>query len=322
MPKYSIITPVYNSFNLMEKYFHTLGNQTYKDFEVIIVDDCSSDGSYTRLKDFQNSSDLNMIVCQTKQNAGPGEARNLGMDRASGEWITFIDNDDWIDINLLQIIDNIIVTNEVNCVIYDYFTTNEKETRIARSMYSGNSGKLSVSECIKNVRNHTFGKFYKLSLCRKKNIRFPEIRRCEDVAFVCRAIEACGKPYYLHESLYYYYQRLESLSNNKKLDEKEMLVAFNILEDALGSEYQKELEEKSVPDLLYGVLLMMCKSGKKNKEIRNYINRYETKYPNWFATDIMNKMGKAKKMFLLLAKSRNIIVMKQLAFIHSKLIGR
>lgn len=312
---------MYNSFDLMERYFDSLKNQTYKDFEVIIVDDCSSDDSYKKLEEYAVKSDLNITVCQTPYNSGPGKARNLGMDKASGEWLTFIDNDDWVSNDFLEKIENVLKENEVHCVIYDYYIQKDNERSVARSMYKGDSGSVTVAECMIYVRNHTVGKFYKLAECREKNIRFPHLRRCEDVAFVVRAIEACGSAYYLSEPLYYYYQRSTSLSNNKNLDESDMILAFSILEDKLSEKYSRELKEKSVPDLLYGVLLMMCKVGKSNKIIRSYIDEYEKKYSEWWKCENVKNLGKAKYAFLMATRFRMICIMKALAYVHSKLVG-
>lgn len=321
MPKYSIVTPMYNSFDLMVNYFDSLNRQTYKDFEVIIVDDCSSDDSYKRLNEYVKNSTLNITICQTVCNSGPGNARNIGMDAASGEWLTFIDNDDWVCDDFFEKIENVSNTNDVHCVIYDYYIKKDSKQSVAKSMYKGCNGAVTVSDCMLYIRNHTFGKFYKLADCKEKNIRFPNLKRCEDVAFVIRAIEACGSAYYLSEPLYYYYQRNTSLSNNKKMDERDMIEAFSILETELGNKYSAELKEKSVPDLLYGVLLMMCKAEKSNKEIKNYIHEYEKKYPEWWKCKIVSSLGKAKIIFLLAAKYKNISIMKQLARIHSRLLG-
>lgn len=321
MPKYSIVTPMYNSFDLMDKYFDSLNRQKYQDFEVIIVDDCSSDDSYSRLMEYAKKSKLNIIVCQTEKNAGPGNARNIGMERASGEWLTFIDNDDWVSDDFLLKIEDVLHSNDVHCVIYDYYIQKDNEQSVARSMYKGCNGPVTVAECMIYVRNHTIGKFYKLADCKEKNVRFPNLRRCEDVAFVVRAIEACGSAYYLKEPLYYYYQRSTSLSNNKKLDESDMIEAFSILETELGDKYPQELKEKSVSDLLYGVLLMMCKAGKGKSELERYICEYEKKYPAWWNCEILDSLGKAKKIFLLAARFKRFSIMKKLAYIHSRLIG-
>ena len=321
-PKYSIVTPMYNSFSLMKRYFASLCQQTYKNFEVIIVDDCSSDDSYEELCKYAEVSPLTIRVSRTEKNGGPGIARNIGMDAARGEWITFIDNDDWVDTHLFEKIEDVIKENEVNSVIYDYYTTNGKENKPASSMYYGEGGVIPLSKCMIYARNHTFGKFYKLSNCREKNIRYPEVRRCEDVAFVIRAIDACGSAYYLNEPLYYYYQRPTSLSNNTKLDEADMVKAFAILEDKLGSKYPEELKEKSVTDILYGALLMMCKAGKSKKEIVAYIDSYEKKYPSWEQCEIIKHLGRAKETFLKMAKARNVLGMKAIAMVHSFIISR
>lgn len=321
MPKYSIVTPMYNSFHLMERYFESLNNQTFKNFEVIIVDDCSSDDSYHELLKYIEKSNLNIIACQTERNAGPGNARNLGMDKASGEWLTFIDNDDWVDYDFLEKIEKVLSENDVNCVIYDYYIKTDSDQSVARSMYRGETGPVSLSECMIYVRNHTFGKFYKLSDCREKNIRFPNLRRCEDVAFVVRAIDACGSAYYLKEPMYYYYQRSSSLSNNQKLDESDMIRAFLMLEDTLGNKYPKELKEKSVTDLLYGVVLMMCKANKSNEDILNYINCYKEKYSKWEKCEIISSLGIAKRVFLIAIKNKWIGVLRMITNIHTKMIS-
>lgn len=320
MPKYSIITPMFNSFDLMDRYFKSLVDQTYKDFEVIIIDDCSTDGSYEKLKEYSAASDLDLHVFQTEQNAGPGNARNIGMDAAQGEWITFIDNDDWVDADLLERVDSVITAHDVHCVIYDYYIQRGDNRSIAHSMYYGQTGKVSMSECMISVRNHTIGKFYKLTDCMKANIRFPNLRRCEDVAFVARAIDACGSAYYLSEPMYYYWQRGNSLSNNTTLDESDMIKAFRVLEDNLGEKYPEELKEKSVTDLLYGVVLLMCKAGKSSEEIKEYINNYTEKYPEWWKCKIIGHLGKGKRIFLQMVKHKRVEILKIISLAHSKII--
>lgn len=320
-PKYSIITPVYNSFNLMGRYLDTLERQSYKNFEVIIIDDCSTDDSYEQLLQYSKKTCLNMCVLRSDINSGPGNARNIGMQNAKGEWITFIDNDDWVSTSFLKKIDDAIIKNQTNCIIYDYLITNGEKTENGKSMYRSRYGYVSVSDCISYVRNHTFGKVYRLDCLCEKKISYPKLRRCEDVAFVCRAIEACGGAYYLNEALYYYFQRKNSLSNNIKLDESDMIKAFAILEKKLGINYPGELKEKSVTDILYGVLLMMCKSGKSNKEIKKYIRSYEKKYPEWWKCEIINDVGNAKRVFFMMARYKNIAGLKALAYIHSQIIG-
>ena len=320
-PKYSIITPIFNSFNLMHKYFESLNNQTYKNFEVIIIDDYSTDGSYEEVYKYAKNSSLAISVFRADKNMGPGNARNIGINAAKGEWITFIDNDDWVDIDMIEKIDTVIEREKTNCIIFDYYITKEHSKKIAHSMGRSEQGFISLNKCISNVRNHTWGKIYKLEKLKQHKILYPQLRRCEDVAFVCRAIDACGSVYYMNEPMYYYCQRSTSLSNDKQLDETDMIKAFGILEKELGNKYPSELKEKSVSDLLYGVLLMMCKAGKSSKEIKKYITIYEGKYPRWWKCDSIKYLGRAKKAFLFAAKLRQPFIIKQFAILHDFLLN-
>ncbi len=320
MPKFSIITPQYNSFELMDNYFASMERQTVRDFEIIIVDDCSTDGSYQKLQEYAENSPLDIHLLKTEQNSGPGNARNIGLIHAKGQWVTFVDNDDWVVDIFLEKIEDVIKHEDVNCVIYDYYTWLNGKTGIARSMYINEGGLKTVSKCMIAVRNHTFGKFYKLSKC--GSVRFPNIRRCEDVAYVTQAIAACGSAYYFNEPLYYYRQRPTSLSNNSKMDHTDMVKAFSILEEKFLENYPLEMKNKSVTDILYGGLLMMCKSGRNNSFVRDYINKYEEKYPEWWKCEIIDHVGIAKKVFLRCARWRFISGLKTIAFIHSLMIKK
>ena len=320
MAKYSIITPQFNSFDLMDKYFDSLLNQTFKNFEVIIVDDCSTDDSWEKLQTYVKKTPLHITLLQSEKNSGPGNARNMGIEAAKGEWITFVDNDDWVETGFLEKVNAVIEREKVNCVIYDYYAWLDGKTSISRSMYINKGGRKTVSECMISVRNHTFGKFYKLSEC--KDVRFPNVRRCEDVAYVCQAIAACGNAYYLNEPLYYYRQRPTSLSNNAKMDHSDMLNAFAILEEKFAKEYPLEMKNKSVTDILYGALLMMCKSGKSNAFILQYIKKYEAKYPEWWKCKIIKYLGKPKMMFLKFAQWHFVPGVKLIAYLHSQMIKK
>lgn len=320
MCRFSIITPQYNSFDLMNRYFDSFENQTFKDFELIIIDDCSTDHSYEKLKDYVGNTILTVKLLQTKKNQGPGNARNVGIESASGDWITFVDNDDWVTADFLEQINKVIDSQETNCVIYDYYMWLDGKIKIARSMYTDHPGKLTVSDCIVATRNHVIGKFYKLSEC--KNVRFPNVKRCEDVAFVTQAIAACGNAFYYNVPLYYYRQRPTSLSNNSKMDHTDMVKAFSILEEKFNKDYPLEIKNKSVTDILYGGLLMMCKSGKKREEILQYLKEYENRYPKWWNCQIINYLGAEKRVFLLCARWRFVLGLKAIAFVHSVMIKK
>ncbi len=321
MIKYSIITPNYNGFDLMADYFKSLENQTYNDFEVIIVDDCSTDDSYNKLLEYKKNSKLKLYVYKTNVNSGPGVARNIGINKSNGEYITFIDNDDWVEKKMLEEINNIIIKKEYDCVIYDYSLDFENKTTDSSSVYGDFNKKLKKTDAIRYIRNHSVCKFYKNSIIKKNNLLYPKLRRHEDIAFVGSVLTKCESFYYLKKSLYHYVQRKKSLSKSTFINESTLVDAYNVLKKNYSKKYEKELKEKSIMDLLYNMVLLMCKNNRKNSEIRKFIIDFEKDNPNWKKYDINNYIGVSKKIFLKLIHYKFIIILKILSFIHTLLGG-
>lgn len=319
--KFSIVTPVYNSFELMKFYFESLEKQTYRNFEVIIVDDCSTNETYDKLLEYKEKSSLNIRIYRNEKNMGPAIARNIGIQKAKGKWITFIDNDDGVEEKFLEKINEILEKEEVDCIVFDYFI--KRKNKIVdkkKTIPLQQEGKVSFTKCLEDMSNHTVGKVYKLSNLIDNKIEFPKLRRCEDVVFTFLAVNVCKEIYYLEEALYYYCQREGSLSNNDYMDEEAMLKAFDILAKKFEKKYPIEIAEKSIRDLLYGVVLMMCKAKKKSKDIRYYIVQYEKKYCNWYRYSIIRKLGISKFIFLVFIKLKFIMGLKLLTIVHTKMI--
>ena len=320
-PKFSIITPNYNSFHLMNRFFDSLENQTFKDFEVLIIDDCSTDDSYEKLLEYKKNSKLNLKIFKNQKNNGPGLARNIGIDEASGEYLTFMDNDDWVDLTLLEEINKISLLNQYDCIIYDYYLDFGDKTIRSSSVYGDYNGKIEKHDAITYVRNHSVCKFYKLDIIKNNKIKYPAIRRHEDIAFVGSVLTKCNSFYYLKKNMYHYVQRKKSLSKNNFIDEKTLDDAFEMLKQNYAKKYSKELKEKSVLDLLYNKVLIMCKNHRKYKNIKLFINNYEKYNSNWYSYNIVNYVGKSKKIFLFLIKYKFILTLKLLSFIHTLLGG-
>ena len=333
MPKFSIITPSYNSWRFMDKYWSSLEQQTYKDFEVIIVDDCSTDDSFARLNLYAENSSLNIRIFQNSENRGPGYTRNRGMAEAEGEWVTFIDSDDSIDDHFLECAVNLTKKSgnkeiPINCIIFDYNIEKGERKRYAQAVYGNpEEGIQSVEECIAAVRNYVWGKFYRRDLV--KSVNFPEMMRCEDVAFVCQAIDACcmkagtqiGCVYYHREALYNYIQRECSLTKDHSLKADDMVEAYKVIYDKLGKKYPDAVNTKSIPDLLYGGVLLMCKTRKTKSEIKKYISAYEKENPHWYENSIINEIGRSKKLFLICVRHRWMRMLKAMSMVHARLVG-
>ena len=97
----SVVIPVYNSKDYLKHCLDSVVGQSFKDLEIICINDCSTDGSEAVLRDFERS-DQRVRVISLPQNHGCPYARNLGIDEARGEYIYFMDSDDWLDLDYLE----------------------------------------------------------------------------------------------------------------------------------------------------------------------------------------------------------------------------
>lgn len=182
----SIIVPVFNVREFLQRCLLSLKAQTYKNIEIIIVDDGSTDGSMTFCKEFfahdQNVKFLEQV------NSGQGVARNLGVSVASGEYIVFVDADDWIDKDLCS--DLVSRMNEglldfINFGL-DFVTQDEKVVHdISRFRFETLSGDAIFKAAMLDdaVLSSPVNKMYRRSFLQEHAIEFPAVRACEDMYF-------------------------------------------------------------------------------------------------------------------------------------------
>lgn len=209
MPRLSVIVPVYK----VEKYIHkcvdSILNQTFTDFELILVDDGSPDNC-GKICDEYAKKDARVRVIH-KENGGQSSARNRGLDAARGEIIGFVDSDDDIDVNMYQNLIEFMDKEELDLVFCDVNLV--RGTRIKKqSMYSNNKV-MSKEQGLKDnlvcrIDNAVWNKIYKKEIF--KNIRFTEGIVYEDVRIMHKIFNNIKKCGYLKKSLYYYYKRKNS----------------------------------------------------------------------------------------------------------------
>lgn len=107
-PSVSIIIPVFNVENYINQCVESIGAQTFKNFEIIIVDDCSNDGTLKILESLHNKYPNISIYKTDKPSGSPATGRNIGLQKAKGDYILFVDGDDWLDSNYLELLYNSI----------------------------------------------------------------------------------------------------------------------------------------------------------------------------------------------------------------------
>ncbi len=255
MPKVSVIIPVYNVEKYLAKCLDSVINQTLKDIEIICINDGSTDGSAKILEEYAKKDDRIKVINQ--ENGGLSNARNSGLDIASGKYCYFLDSDDWIELNTLEKLVNVINENDVDAVVHEANVIAEDDfcLQVAEDNqewfkgYSKNNGiheiPLEISHKIASV---AWNKLYKTDLINKYHCRFPEGLINEDEAFLWIYMVHCRNYYYLDEKLYNYLRRADSIMgtrNNspKVLDilEIEKIIYNTVKEHKVIDDYHKYL---------------------------------------------------------------------------------
>ena len=280
--KVSIIVPIYNTEKYLEKCLESLVNQTLKDIEIVLVNDGSTDNSENiinkYLKEYKNK-----IIYIKKENGGQGESRNLALTKVSGEYVTFVDSDDYIDKTMLEKLYNKAISEKADIVACtshielinnnEILVVDEFKTQEPTKQYILNN----AGPC---------GKIIKTEIITKNKLYFPKLRAYEDVAVVGVWGIYASKITFIDEPMYYYLIRegstMKQVSYNEKLthiyDSLDNL--YSKTTEKTKNKYSEELEWLYIEHLLHAAALRFLKFDKFDQILK--INKIiKDKFPKW-----------------------------------------
>ena len=234
----SIIVPVYNAEKYLTKCIESILSQSYTDFECILINDGSNDSS-GQICDLLAKKDPRIIVIH-QENKGVSAARNKGINSAKGDYITFVDSDDYCEPQLLEVLFNNIINYNVD---FSICSINRETDGIKQPhLLAFESNKYNVAQAYKMLfselgfEGFPVAKLYKTSILKTNTISFDEnIKYLEDFSFNYKYLEFCKNIYFEKAFLYNYFQNPQSITKSKKFDRKK----FTAIE-ALQSLYKKE----------------------------------------------------------------------------------
>ncbi|MEG0826008.1 MAG: glycosyltransferase [Bacilli bacterium] len=204
MIKVSIIVPVYNVEQYIDKCLNSLVNQTLKEIEIIVVNDGTKDNSQIIIDKYKNK--YSIIKSFIKENGGLSDARNYGMTKARGKYIAFVDSDDYIDITMYEKLYKKAISKNFDITICDcYSSLNNKLTFIDSNIKNDLLNKQQIKQCFINIYPTAWNKLYKKELL--NNISFKKGVWYEDVEFLYRLLPRVKTVGVVKEPLYYYLQR-------------------------------------------------------------------------------------------------------------------
>ncbi len=220
--KFSIIVPVYNGEKYMEKSIDSLVNQTYKNLEIICVNDNSTDNSLEILENYAKK-DNRFIIINQEENKGPGYARNIAIEKATGDYIAFLDPDDWLEEDSFEQIFKTLEKNNFPKILqFDFREVFENSDLIRDYDFCAKIKKRAGYDVLKNgfynwknVQNKFFeviipaiwNRVYSRNFIIENNIKFTNDELGEDSAFTYRALLQDEKVFYLHQYLLNYLKK-------------------------------------------------------------------------------------------------------------------
>lgn len=322
--KVSVIIPVYNTSIYLDKCLGSLINQTLKEIEIICINDGSTDNSLEILQKY--AQDDKRIIIINQQNQGQSAARNAGLNAASGEYIGFIDSDDWADDTMFEKLyqgaksyDSDISMCSIN--VFDEktgkFDTNDPYMTLNLFPKSFKSKAFNYQDCLDflfRICVTPWNKIYKNSWIQEKNLKFQEGINFEDMIFAVETLIKSEKISLVDEPLVIYRKASQTSYSvgNYKLDYKKMDF-FTIFEHI-----ERILKENSVYDSLKDYFNFYMRNNLiywyekiENKEVKKRYYKKLTKiYPDFkfYNLVLWAKKNKLKRTIKSLAKDRKIVI--------------
>ena len=300
MAKVSIIVPIYNVEKYLPKCLDSLVNQTLDDIEIILVNDGSTDNSGIIAKQYYENH-KNKIKYLEKENGGLSDARNFGIPYATGEYIAFLDSDDYIEIDSYKQMYEKAKEEDADYIECDFIWEYPNKQIIDKRLSYNNK-----QEMLTNVRVVAWNKLIKREIIIKNNLKFPKGLRYEDIEFTYKLIPLLNKVSYIDNPFIHYVQRNNSIAN---VQNEKTADIFAILENVekyyieknLYNEYKDQLEYNYARYLLCSSLKRICKVENKEKRkdlINKTWNELNTKYPNWHKNKILKTVNSGKNLYI------------------------
>lgn len=244
MRKITAIVPIYNVEQYLKKCLDSLLAQTFPFYEIILVDDGSKDSSGKIAEEYAEKFGMIKVIHQ--ENQGLSAARNTGLNSLTGDYVMFVDSDDYISLDMNEKLMNLLDAHNADVarggVWYEYETGSKYSPYPNNVTFTWNTEEAMIELASQKYLNMSaWGWIFKSDLIKSRKIRFPVGVTSEDYYFTCQVIAAASKVVYTSEPFYHYLQRSGSISRGRFVDHAPLAAA----------KYQLEFYEKQFPHIVY-----------------------------------------------------------------------
>lgn len=319
----SVIVPCYNAEKYIIKCLDALSGQSFDDFDVILIDDCSTDSTYEVIQSYRDSHKLNIIYLKNEVNSGPAHSRNFGVEVSDSEYIAFCDSDDWYEPDYLSSMIDAAKAADADIVLCNSRKVSEDGKIIA----SDTSCALSQPISVRDMLVLGVDSFCRMLVRRSIVIATPapNIRNGEDMAVIPLMITKAKRFSIVDKPLYNYLCRPGSLSMNateKTVLSLEKSYEHIICNCTVIEEYTDEIELIGIKNLVYGALLNHFKFSKDKARARDILCRFESNYPLWHKNKYIKTLPLYKRVFVRLAKKRCFGLIRCMCHVHKSITER
>lgn len=323
----SIVVPIYNVEKYLKKCIDTILNQSYRNLEIILVDDGSTDKSGKLADDFAKSDKRITVI--HKENGGLSDARNKGLAIATGKYICFIDSDDYIEKNMIEeVIDNMKKENS-NISFWGFYVeyVDENEKIIKRNEVIPNRKIINTKEQIKTIEidmkflkclGYAWNKMYKMDFLKKEKLIFEKgLSGIEDTEFNCRVFKKTNNFIIIDKAYNHYVQRnRETLGNKKYGNLLELNMRFCECHKMLLSNWN--IEKEQIEKIYLQDYLLIAKGQIKNIVLdKEYSDSKKKKFEQLLTIKGINNainnkeiQTKKERIFCYMVKRKKIFLLR------------
>lgn len=308
--KISVIVPVYNAQETIEKCINSILLQTYTNLEVIIVNDGSQDNSNEICEKIASTD--KRIRYYSKNNTGVSDTRNFGLKESKGDYIAFVDSDDFLNKDMYEVMINEIQDSDI--LICNYSLFNKEYQKIEKKSFFNNSSYSSLSEMIKNIDGNDMNRYFnppwnKLinrNLINKNLIRFDDnLSLGEDLIFNLTVMKDAKKIKTINKKLYNYMLTSNGLNQKKRNLDKYMNNSIYLINELLKISQQVEGLDNILVNEIRNILLTMA-NNYEEKDFNKFLQNISKKAIDTINYKNLNKKNKFVSILLKYRKYKEI----------------
>jgi glycosyltransferase involved in cell wall biosynthesis len=318
MAKISVIIPCYNASNYVSQCFASLSRQTYKDFNVVIVDDNSSDNTIDVICECVKKYGIETKLLQNSQNFGPSFSRKRAVEFSESEFVAFCDIDDWYDEDFLFQTMQSILSTKTDLVIVGYkLHLANKHIKLLRFVNE------SIIDADRGVAFLTGVDSLCVLIMKRKlfmSVPHPDIRNGEDMAVIPIIIANANSINILSDVPYNYVCREGSVSSMSNMNVvNSLLTSFKHVEDHTPKVYREYVEFLGISRVLYGSILNLFKFSYNTKYASQIVNKFCERNPKWKRNQYIKRMSLVKRFFVFCVDNHLYVFVKIMSIIHKRM---